>query len=110
MRSSSWNGSNLATMVTSSFLLIVLKLSLARSTMGILTRCFCEGKRIFKPKWDPVVCCEARRCAALQIGELLAGLGDEVLSSLVHPRGLAGEFLRVVVPEPGLDVGPGDLV
>jgi hypothetical protein len=46
----------------------------------------------------------------LQIGELLAALGQDVLSGLVHPRGLDVEFLRVVVPEARADIGSGDLV
>ncbi|NKX54360.1 PucR family transcriptional regulator [Arthrobacter mobilis] len=46
----------------------------------------------------------------MQLGELLAALGDSVLTGVVHPRGVDVEVFRVVVPEAGPDVGPGDVV
>lgn len=51
-----------------------------------------------------------RELSELRIGELLAGLGGTVLSGNEDSRGLDVELLRVVVPEAGEDMGPGDLV
>lgn len=46
----------------------------------------------------------------MQIGQLLAGLGRDVLSGLITPDGLDIEFHRVVVAEDGMEIHPGDLI